>query len=837
MPELLDPAQHPGLSPAEAAARLAADGPNALPQDAPRSWRASLAEALREPMFLLLATCVLVYLLLGDRGEAVLLALMVVAVVGITFVQGRRTERALAALRDLAQPQARVRRGGATIGLPASAVVRGDCLVLAEGERVAADALLLAAANLVVDESLLTGESVPVAKRAARAGEAAPAQAGGDDSPAVYAGTLVVRGAGLATVSATGAASAIGRIGVALRELQPAPSPLQRESRRWVRVVGGLALAVCVLLFVWLGAARGDWLAAALAALALAISLVPEEIPVVMSIFVAMGAWRMARHAVLARRLPAVEAIGAISVLALDKTGTLTENRMSLARLAAPPGTLAAAQPAARHALLGAARLACPPVSADPMERALVAAAAAQWPADPAVAQHRHEYPLAPERLVLTQVWGAEPGPQTVATKGAPEAIVALCRLPPAAAQAALAQAHELAEQGLRVLGVAGAHHTGPLPATVDGFAFEYRGLVGLADPLRADAAAAIARLRGAGIRVLMITGDYPATALAIAREAGIAHAPDCITGAQIDALTAEQLAARVATVDVFARVSPAHKLAIVRALQARGEVVAMTGDGVNDAPALRAANIGVAMGRRGTEVARQAAAVVLLADDFAALVEAVRLGRRVRTNLGLAMSYIIAVHVMIAGVALMPALLGGPLILLPAQIVLLELAIDPACSIAFEAERARRDELDRPPSPANDPLLARDALLWALAAGGAALAAVAGVALALADHATAELRSAVFVAVLLANLLLVIAARSSAASPALALRSAPAALAWVLGLALAGLVLVLGVAPLRSALGFAALDAASLPVVGVAVLGLALTLEALARIRAARGS
>ncbi|MEF9943692.1 MAG: HAD-IC family P-type ATPase, partial [Burkholderiaceae bacterium] len=413
-----------------------------------------------------------------------------------------------------------------------------------------------------VDESLLTGESVAVGKRLARTEDTSVPEPGGEDAPCVYAGTLVVSGLGVAEVVATGAASAIGRIGVALRSISGGASSLERETSHLVRVIGALALAVCVLVLVWLGLERGDWIEALLAALALAISLVPEEIPVVMAIFIAMGAWRMAQHKVLARRLPAVEALGAMTVLALDKTGTLTENRMRVVRLIAPTGQWAHGEALADelHRLLEFAALASHRNAFDPMEQAIEVHASQQLAATEHLHsdwQHLREYPLSPELLAVSHAWTDDTGAATIAAKGAPEAMGDLCHLDPPRRTEVLARAHELAADGLRVLGVAAGHHTGPLPERQHDFEFEFLGLVGLADPLRADAAAAIAQLRRAGVRVVMITGDYPATALAIARAAGIERTEQCVTGAQIEALAARDLPARVAAVDVFARVSP----------------------------------------------------------------------------------------------------------------------------------------------------------------------------------------------------------------------------------------------------------------------------------------
>jgi len=830
-----------GLSSSEAQARLARDGPNRLPDAGARSpWRL-VAELMREPMLLLLAACVTVYAALGDLHEAGLLAIMVVMVIALSLVQGWRTEQALARLRQLAEPRARVIRDHQLQSIASTEVVRGDWIVLAEGERVPADAVLRAGSNLRVDESLLTGESVAVDKIAVATGEPAAAP-GGAASAALWSGSLVVAGTGLAEVQETGAASAIGRIGAALQRLEPASGPSEIEARRLVRLIGTAALVVCALVFAWLLKTRGDWVAALLAALALAMSLVPEEIPVVMTIFVAMGAWRLSRLHVLARRLGAVEALGALTVVALDKTGTLTANRMEVVRLAAPAGDWVRGEALREelHTLLEYAVLASHRDSIDPMESAIATqardglAGSVHWHAD---WKHLHEYPLTPELLAVSHAWSAGEGVTAVAAKGAPEAICELCHLAPEQTRAVLDEARALARQGLRVLGVAAGQPPAALPERAHDLEFEFLGLIGLADPLRPEAAATVSQLRAAGMRILMITGDYPATALAIARQAGLARTVDCLTGAEIDALSPAALGERVKEVDVYARVSPSHKLAIVEALQARGEIVAMTGDGVNDAPALRAANVGVAMGRRGAEVAREAAALVLLEDKVSALPGAVALGRRVSTNLRQAMRYLIAVHLMIAGVALLPIVAGGPLILLPAQIALLQLLIDPACSIAFEAEAAAPGQMTEPPRPPTESLIAA----WPLAlwAGGCAWAAIAAVAaFTNAQDASAEIvRTAAFVTMLGANLLLVLWARSATRRTLAFWPGPPLALLVVLGAGLGLILASLAWAGFAGALGLAPLPRPAWMSCALALLALAVVLEASARFRRSRGS
>ena len=713
-----------GLDSAEAARRLAKDGPNCLPDAGGRRWQRIAADAAREPMYLLLAGAAVLYLLLGEPREGSFLFGMVVLMLCMTLVQEGRTERALQALRDLSSPTALVRRDGAARRIPASELVEGDLVELGEGDRVPADGLLLVAAGMMVDESLLTGESVPVSKLASPEGSA-PAAPGGADLPWVYSGTLVVQGHGLAQISATGARSEIGRIGGALGRITAPPSALQRETARLARrfaLLGGAVSALLVGLLVLRG---GDPLQALLAGIALSMSMLPEEFPVILTVFPAIGAWRLSRSQVLTRRLAAIEILGSTSVLCVDKTGTLTENRMAVACLwrdGVVHEPAASAPMALPHSeLLRYALRASRELGSDPMEAAFWRLATDVLPdggAIPAAWSLVHEYGLTPQRPALVHVWRRAGDSVLVAAKGAPETIAGLCRADASLRAEALAAAARMAAAGLRVLAVARAHAAPePWPDDPAGFDFELLGLVALADPLRADIPEAVASCLRAGLRIVMITGDHPETARAIARQAGIGSG-EALTGAQIAALDGDALARRLEGVDVCARIAPQQKLNIVQALQRGGAVVAMTGDGVNDAPALRAANVGVAMGRRGTDVAREAAELTLLDDRFASLVEAIASGRRIFGNMRKAMCYVMAMHVPIAGMALLPALLGWPVMLYPLHIVFLELVIDPACSLAFENEPPEKDLMCRPPRRPGESLFGREAVISALVQG-----------------------------------------------------------------------------------------------------------------------
>jgi Ca2+-transporting ATPase len=791
-----------GLDQAEARRRLAEAGPNALPGSEHKPLHRIVFKVLAEPMFLMLLVAGALYLALGDRAEAAFLLGMIFAVIGLTLFQERRTQRALEALRDLSAPRALVIRNGQPLRVPGREVVPGDLLALHEGDRIAADAALLEG-ELEVDESLLTGEAIAVARSA------------GSDRDRVYASTVVTRGAGLARVSSTGTATRVGEIGAMLGSAREPVSGLQRSSRRLIRGLAAIALLLamgyCLVNWLWNGRTFLDSL---LASVALSMAILPEEIPVILTVFLAMGAWRLSRHRVLTRSVPAVEALGAITVLAVDKTGTLTLNRMRITALVTADGVLentppdaTASLPPAMQELVECALLATPPDPFDPMETAIVALGGrlddtrhphAGWTLQRA-------YALSSQTLATTRAYAVpgEPG-HRVATKGAPETIVALCRLPQESAAAILDRVAALAARGLRVLGVARGVWSGTAwPERQQDFAFEFVGLLGFGDPPRPEVPAAIAECRSAGVRVLMLTGDHPTTAQAIAREIGLSERADVLTGAEIARLDEASLTGRLRQVDICARLRPEQKLRLVRLLQQSGEVVAMTGDGVNDAPALKAADVGVAMGERGTDVAREAAALVLLDDSFASIVRAIRQGRRIYDNVGKATAFVFAVHVPIIVLALVPALLHWPVILAPVHIVLLELLIDPASSMVFEVEPGSPDLMRRPPRPRTHTPFAPGRLAYAISqgAGLAALLAAGCAVLLMHGGDAAQTRTAGF-AGLLVGLFLLALAESSFGFRGHERRNPW--LKWMLLGVTVSLAVVLGIPPLRALMGLA---------------------------------
>ncbi|MET3665773.1 cation-translocating P-type ATPase [Caulobacter sp. 1776] len=734
-----DPRQ--GLSGEEAARRLAAIGPNHIDGPRGRSWVQILGATVLEPMFGLLLAASALYLVLGDLAEGLVLLVAASGTILQVVLQEARSERALAALRDLAEPSVRVIRDGVEMTIPGRDLVPGDLMLVAEGGRVAADGVLVEGEVLTIDESALTGESVPVMR----------APAGGAETleDKVSAATLVVSGQGLAEVTATGARTAAGAIGLALAQLKPTRAPLQDSIARLVTWLGSAAILFCLVVVLAYGLVRGDWLEAGLAGLTLAIAVIPEEFPMVLTVFLALGSWRLAKHNVLVRRGAAIEALGQASALCVDKTGTLTENRMRLVRIWREGQALTVDAAAARP-VLEAAALASAVRPTDPMDRAIVALAAASE------AKLERVWPLTPARLSVVQRW-RRGKTVTLAAKGAPETVFALCRMSPQAVLAARSALESLAAEGLRVLAVA-ATQGARAQEEPESAGLALVGLIGFSDPLRQDAALAVSQARMAGIRVIMVTGDYPATALQLARQAGLETAGGVLTGEDLDRLDPAGLQAAVERVSVFARVRPSQKLALVEAFKANGEIVAMTGDGVNDAPALEAAHIGIAMGRRGTDVAREAADLILLDDSLASIVGGVRLGRRIHDNLRRALIYITAIHVPIAGIALIPVLLGAAPMLYPLHVVFLELIIDPVCSLVFEGEPDDPRAMARPPEPAGRPLFGPRQIILGVMQGVVLLMAVLGVYFwGLAQMSADQARAGAFVALVSGNLSLAV--------------------------------------------------------------------------------
>ena len=684
-----------GLTAAEVLAARATHGTNALESRERSSFWKALSNTVTEPMFLLLVAATTIYFLLGELNEAFFMLGAIVFISTISFYQEHRSRRALAALERFSRPQARAIRDNALVDLPTEELVMNDLVVVAEGELIPADGQVVHANDLSVNESILTGEAFSVPKEVdeGRVGR-------------VFRGTQAVGGLGVVRVTAVGTATEIGRIGHSLATIAEGRSPLERQIQRFVRNMAFVGVAFFLLVWGLNFLASRDLLDSLLKGLTLAMSILPEEIPVAFTTFMALGAWRMMRMGVLVKQARTEETLGAATVICTDKTGTITENRMELVALHLrgeddPRRPERWGDAAARH-LIATAMWASEPVPFDPMETALHEAYTRSTDRDRRPAYHMvHEYPLGGKPPMMTHVFTNDLGERIIAAKGAPEAILACSDLTTAERADVLQQVEALAAQGYRLLAVGEASWTGAAwPDEQQQFPFHYQGLVAFHDPPKANIAEVFQRFTEAGIRSVIITGDNPVTAMAIARQVRFPISGAPIAGEALQAMDEAQLAAIVQSHNLFTRMFPEAKLRVVKALKAQGEVVAMTGDGVNDGPALKAAHIGIAMGRRGSELAKEAAALVLLDDDLGRMVEAVAQGRRIYDNLKKAVRYIISIHIPIILTVALPLLLGWlyPNIFTPVHVIFLELLMGPTCSIAYESEPMQPGSMRRRP-------------------------------------------------------------------------------------------------------------------------------------------
>jgi Ca2+-transporting ATPase len=739
-----------GLTSAEAVKRLREQGFNELPLAKPKTIWGIALEVIKEPMFLLLISCATLYMILGDYREGVILLSTISVIIGITFYQYRKTERALETLKSLSSPRALVIRDGVEQRIAGRDVVPGDLLILHEGDRVPADGVLIESSNLLIDESILTGESVPVLKSLTTENELT-----------VFSGTLVLSGKGVATVKFTGQRTALGKIGVSLKSIEESDTRLQQEMKVLVRNFAIAGVAITILVIAMFYFTRGNLVQAILTGLSAAMAILPEEFPVVLTVFLALGAWSLSKRNVLTRRPSAIETLGSATVLCSDKTGTITQNKMEV--IVAHSDKTNIEKPDFQKSesgrqLIHAARWACTPDSLDPMEKAMITLSQTleQTPEH----QFIKEYHFTRELMAMTRVFDGRNGQVVAHCKGAPETVFKLCDLQGAELKSSVDVVHTLAKRGLRVLAVATATvQKKDLPDNQTGFRFSCIGLIGLADPIRPEVPQAVQDCQTAGVKVIMITGDYPETAKSIARQIGLSDGK-VISGTELEALSESDLRREISNVNVFARVLPEQKLRIVNALKANGEIVAMTGDGVNDAPALKAANIGVAMGLKGTDVSREAAALVLLDDNFASIAMAIRQGRRIFDNLQKAMAYILAIHIPIIGLTLLPAFIPTlPLLLMPLHIVFMELIIDPVCSIAFESEAEEKGIMNRPPRSPNIKFFGAGKIMASMFQGGLLLLMVIGVYILsiYEGHTEGEVRAITFSALIIGNIFLIL--------------------------------------------------------------------------------
>ncbi|MBU1168632.1 MAG: cation-translocating P-type ATPase [Proteobacteria bacterium] len=794
-----------GLSENEALERRNTEGYNELPSSKRKNIFSMALGVIKEPMFILLVSAGTLYLILGDVGEGVILLCFVFLIMGIEFHQEKKTESALDALRDLASPRAMVIRDGVAKLIPSRDMVTRDIFILKEGDRVPADARVLQGLNLLADESLLTGESVPVRKRA-WTGDEHPFSPGGDDLPYVYSSSMIVQGNAILEATATGIHTEIGKIGKAIETIPEEPSRLKKEMRGLITRIALIGIALCVLLVIVYALTRDNLLNGILAGITLAMSILPEEFPVILTVFLAIGAFRMSRKQVLARKSSTLETLGSTTVLCTDKTGTLTCNTMTVNLLYNGRHIHDVMNcrtcPAAFHDILEYGILASQINPFDPMEKAIIQMGSLYL----TTPRHNHthykvvkEYPLSQNLLAMSRVFVHEKtGEHIIAAKGAPEAIFDLCHLPDHEKLLFSQTTEAFAEQGLRVLGVAmSENNLSPLPENQHDIEFNFVGLVGMKDPIREQVPQAVAECYMAGVRVIMVTGDYPVTARNIGQEIGLKNPEHVISGQELKVMSEEELSQRIKEVNIFARVLPEQKLNIVHALRKNNEIVAMTGDGVNDAPALKASDIGISMGKKGTDVARESSHLVIMDDNFSSIVSGMKMGRRIFDNLQKALAYTFAIHVPITGLALIPVFFKDlPLMLWPVHVVFLEMIIDPACSIIFEAEQEEKNVMKRPPKPLDEPFFGIEKIMMSCTQGLFILASVFlvygfGVYLGFPER---EIRSLTFTCLIAANIATILSNRSWTRHIFQILFIPNPTVTWVLGGAIFFLILVLNV-------------------------------------------
>jgi Ca2+-transporting ATPase len=792
-----------GLSDQEVLDLRKAHGLNQLPSAKPKNLFHIAKDVMSEPMFMLLVACGAVYILIGDYQEGVILLLAIFVIIGITFYQYQKTERALDALKKLSSPRALVIRNSKETRIPGIEVVPGDILLLNEGDRIPADAQLSDTLHLEVDESILTGESVPVNKQPG-------SKENQQDSIDLFSGSLVVRGQATAKVVSIGVNTALGQIGKSLQQIDSGQTRLQKETKVLIRNLGiaGVLISILVVLLFYL--TRGDFLQAMLNGLASAMAILPEEFPVVMTVFIALGAWRLSKKKVLTREPVTIETLGSTTVLCTDKTGTITQNAMQVTSVFDGDKLIGKSKfdlnDKAFSRILRTAGYACLEKTIEPMEIAIMDVSNDLL--DSNAVELIHEYALSESLMAMTIVYQSKSNDKYFAAcKGAPECVFELCSLSDELKEKNLAMVQEMASQGQRVIAVArNISLSKDLPPSQRDIPFDFLGLIGLADPIRPEVPDAIEQCKRAGIQVMMITGDFPVTAQSVAKQIGLPSSGLVFSGADLQQMSDEELKEKITRTSIIARAIPEQKLRIIRALEANGEVVAMTGDGVNDAPALKAADIGVAMGNKGTDVAREAASLVLLDDNFASIVTGVRLGRRIFDNLQKAMSYILAIHIPIIGLALLPAFLSEiPVLLYPVHIVFMELIIDPVCSVAFEAEGEEKGVMDRPPRRIDEVFFSGRRLLYSLFQGFLLLGIVLGVYFFTISkgYSEGEVRAISFTSLIIGNIFLIMTNLSQSHSFIHVLFSKNMAVKLILGGAISLLILINAIPGMREVFSF----------------------------------
>ena len=699
--------KHTGLSFEEAKCRQQQYGKNELVPQKNESFLKKVLHILCEPMFLLLIVAAVIYFILGEPRDGAIMLIFVIGIISIDVIQEWKTDKTLNALKSLSAPHVTVLRDGKEQQIPSVDLVPGDLMMIYEGVKIPADGIVIRCADLCVDESSLTGEAEGVWKLGTE--NALPSE----DywrKDYCYAGTLVTQGSATVEVDKIGVGTEYGKIGLGVATAPQEDTPLQKQTGKLVKtcaIIAGI-LFVLVGVFTWFNIpdhSFGDRLIESiLSGVTLAMAMIPEEFPVILTVFLSMGAWRLAKKNSLVRKLPSVETLGAVSVLCVDKTGTITMNQMTIQETWVARGV--------EQTLIETMGLGCETDAYDPMEKAMLRYCEEHGISKESLFANEFvtEYAFTNELKMMGHVWRKN-GQLVIAAKGSPERILTICKLTDEECSAAKAHINALSSEGLRVIAIASANpeNDASIPASITDCCLTLLGLVGLADPPRESVKNDIAVCNRAGIRVVMITGDNGITASAIAKKIGIPGSDHIITGDMLEAMSDDELREAVRNVSIFSRVIPEHKMRIVKAFKESGEIVAMTGDGVNDAPALKYADIGIAMGKRGSEVSREAADLILMDDNFTTIVETVKDGRRIYDNIRKAVGYVFTIHIPIAFASLLAPLLGiapTALLLLPLHVVLLEVLIDPTCSIVLERQPAEMDVMDRGPRNPKETLL-----------------------------------------------------------------------------------------------------------------------------------
>lgn len=753
------PSHLTGLTDTEVLTVKKLHGQNIQQQKIKSPWSKMLLEIIREPMLLLLISIAVIYLILGQYGEAYFMMAAIIIVSGISFYQDNRSRQALEALEKLTAPLSKVIRNGTLQNILTIDIVPGDLVIAEEGATINADGYIVHSHDFSVNQSTLTGEAQSIFKSSE-----------GDDNK-VYSGTLTSSGLAVYKVEKTGLSTKIGQLGKSLGEIRAEPTPLQQQINSFVRRMAIAGILVFLLVWIVQFAESKNVLASLLKGLTLAMSILPEEIPVAFTTFMALGAWRLMKEGIIVKKTRTVETLGSATVICADKTGTITENKMTLQGVYAFSNKIwyenEGNYDADAKVVIETAMWASEPIPFDPMEKSLHRLYEQTLDKDERQAYSMiHEYPLGGRPPMMTHLFENKEGKRIIATKGAAESILALCHLSPQD-EAAMKQIMDtLASKGYRILGVADAVHTGKaFPEKQQDFSFRFLGLVVFYDPPKPDIGKVFKKFYEAGINIKIITGDNPVTTRAIAEHAGIRHADNIINGEELMKLEEADLAQVIRQNTVFTRMFPEAKLATVNALKKDHQIVAMVGDGVNDGPALKAAHIGIAMGRRGTEIAKSAAALILVHDDLSKMVDAIATGRRIYTNLKKAVQYIISIHIPIILTVSLPLFFGWiyPDIFTPVHVIFLELIMGPTCSIVFENEPMEKNTMQQPPRAMTQTFLNWREMSISILQGLMITAGVLFMYQHTVRHGGSEelTRTTVFVTLILANIFLTLVNRS----------------------------------------------------------------------------